>query len=149
MPSARIPPSDGTGGDRAAYECSASRADQQSTATCRSIAADTVDEAVTERLLACSPHSRSPLALAAAEEVRDREEVHGCLTVHDVAMRLGVPADAVYYWIRLHRLHARRTTSGRWSIPWNDEVEASARQFAARTKKFTPTMQTTTAGGAV
>ncbi|MET7855033.1 recombinase family protein [Streptomyces avermitilis] len=77
------------------------------------------------------------------------EEVHGCLTVHDVAMRLGVPADAVYYWIRIHRLHARRTTSGRWSIPWNDEIEASARQFAARTAKFTRTTQTATAGGAV
>ncbi|WP_206697661.1 hypothetical protein [Streptomyces sp. WAC00263] len=77
------------------------------------------------------------------------EEVHGCLTVHDVAMRLGVPADAVYYWIRIHRLHARRTTSGRWSIPWNDEIEASARQSAARTQKYTPTTQTTTAGGAV
>ncbi|MEU9283057.1 recombinase family protein [Streptomyces sp. NPDC048341] len=77
------------------------------------------------------------------------EEVHGCLSVHDVAIRLGVPTDAVYYWIRVHKLHARRTTTGRWSIPWNQQIEDSARQLVTRTRNFTPTTQTITAGGAV
>ena len=56
----------------AAYECSASRADHMATATCRSIAALSVDDAVTERLLAAlNPHEVA-LALAAADEVAER-----------------------------------------------------------------------------
>ncbi len=56
----------------AAYECSASRADQMATATCRSIAAVTVDDAVTERLLDALTPEEVALALAAADEVCDR-----------------------------------------------------------------------------
>jgi DNA invertase Pin-like site-specific DNA recombinase len=53
------------------YECS-SRTDQMHTPTCRSITSDTVDSAVTERLLdALNPHEMA-LALAAAAEVADR-----------------------------------------------------------------------------
>jgi hypothetical protein len=53
------------------YECS-SRTDQMHTPTCRSITSDTVDNAVTERLLeALNPHEMA-LALAAADEVADR-----------------------------------------------------------------------------
>lgn len=55
-----------------AYECSASRADQMATPTCRSIAAASVDDAVAEALLAAlNPHEVA-LALAAADEVADR-----------------------------------------------------------------------------
>ncbi|WP_316768488.1 recombinase family protein [Streptomyces sasae] len=75
--------------------------------------------------------------------------VYGCLSVHDAAVRLGLPADTVYYWIRIRRLTAYRTPAGRWCIPWNSKIEASARQFAAHTRKFTPTTQPSTAGGAV
>ena len=57
---------------RPAYECSR-RADQLTTATCRSIAASTVDTAVTEMLAALSPAELS-LALAAADEVADRRQ---------------------------------------------------------------------------
>lgn len=56
----------------AAYECSASRAEQMSTPTCRSIAAVTVDDAVTERLLDALNPEEVALALAAADEVADR-----------------------------------------------------------------------------
>ncbi|MFN2505245.1 MAG: recombinase family protein [Acidimicrobiales bacterium] len=56
----------------AAYECSASRADQMATATCRSITAATVDEAVAERLLDALNPEEVALALAAADEVCDR-----------------------------------------------------------------------------
>ena len=53
------------------YECS-SRTDQMHTPTCRSITSDTVDNAVTERLLeALNPHEMA-LAIAAADEVADR-----------------------------------------------------------------------------
>ncbi len=53
------------------YECS-SKADQLNTSTCRSITAETVDNAVAERLLdTLNPHEMA-LALAAADEVADR-----------------------------------------------------------------------------
>ena len=56
----------------AAYECSASRADQMATPTCRSISAVTVDEAVAGRVLEALNPEEVALALAAADEVSDR-----------------------------------------------------------------------------
>lgn len=56
----------------AAYECSASRVDQMATATCRSIAAVTVDDAVADRLLDALNPEEVALALAAADEVCNR-----------------------------------------------------------------------------
>ncbi|MGC8628460.1 MAG: recombinase family protein, partial [Acidimicrobiales bacterium] len=56
----------------AAYECSASRADQMATPTCRSISAATVDDAVAERLLEALNPEEVALALAAADEVTER-----------------------------------------------------------------------------
>ena len=56
---------------RPAYECSG-RADRLTTPTCRSIAASTVDEAVTELLLEALNPNEIALALAAADEVADR-----------------------------------------------------------------------------
>ena len=55
-----------------AYECSASRADQMATPTCRSIAAACVDDAVAETLLAALNPEEVALALAAADEIADR-----------------------------------------------------------------------------
>src|SRR6266498_132654 len=59
-------------GGHAAYECSASRADQTATATCRSISAVSVDDAVAERLLDALNPEEVALALAAADELADR-----------------------------------------------------------------------------
>ena len=56
----------------AAYECSASKADQMSTPTCRSISAITVDDVVADRLLAALNPEEVALALAAADEVAER-----------------------------------------------------------------------------
>lgn len=56
----------------AAYECSASRANQMARATCRSITAATVDDVVAERLLDALNPEEVALALAAADEVADR-----------------------------------------------------------------------------
>ena len=56
---------------RPGYECSG-RADRLTTPTCRSIAASTVDEAVTELLLNALNPNEIALALAAADEVADR-----------------------------------------------------------------------------
>jgi excisionase family DNA binding protein len=59
-------------GGHAAYECSASRADQTAAATCRSISAVSVDQAVAERLLEALNPQEVALALAAADELADR-----------------------------------------------------------------------------
>jgi DNA invertase Pin-like site-specific DNA recombinase len=53
------------------YECS-SRTDQMHTPTCRSITSETVDNAVTERLLEALNPQEMALALAAADEVAER-----------------------------------------------------------------------------
>jgi excisionase family DNA binding protein len=58
---------------RPAYECS-SRADRLTTPNCRSIAASTVDDAVTDRLLEALNPNEIALALAAADEVADRHQ---------------------------------------------------------------------------
>jgi Recombinase zinc beta ribbon domain/Helix-turn-helix domain len=55
----------------AAYECH-SRLDLLNTPTCRSIAAATIDHAVTERLLAALTPSEVALAFAAADQVEQR-----------------------------------------------------------------------------
>ena len=56
----------------ATYECSASRADQMATETCRSIAAASVDDAVAQRLLEALNPQEVALTLAAAHEVTQR-----------------------------------------------------------------------------
>ncbi len=58
-------------GQRPSYECSR-RADRLTTSTCRSVAAATVDDAIAERLLAALNPTEVTLALAAADEVADR-----------------------------------------------------------------------------
>jgi hypothetical protein len=55
----------------AAYECH-SRLDLLNTPTCRSIAAATIDHAITERLLAALTPSEIALAFAAADQVEQR-----------------------------------------------------------------------------
>jgi DNA invertase Pin-like site-specific DNA recombinase len=56
---------------QASYECSG-RANHSTTATCRSIVAATVDDAVAARLLTALDPAEVALALAAADEVADR-----------------------------------------------------------------------------
>jgi DNA invertase Pin-like site-specific DNA recombinase len=55
------------------YECS-SKADLMNTPACRSVTAETVDDAVAERLLAALNPQEVALALAAADEVADRRQ---------------------------------------------------------------------------
>jgi hypothetical protein len=57
----------------AAYECSASKADQQATPTCRSIASVTVDDTVAGQLLGALSPAEVAYALAAADEVTVRQ----------------------------------------------------------------------------
>jgi DNA invertase Pin-like site-specific DNA recombinase len=59
-------------GQRAYYECAHARADRTTTDACRSVRADVVDAAVTQRLLEALEPAEVALALAAADEVADR-----------------------------------------------------------------------------
>jgi DNA invertase Pin-like site-specific DNA recombinase len=59
---------------------------------------------------------------------RPRPLAAGELSVKQVAARLGIGPDAVYYWIGRGQLAARRVASGRLCVPFSAEVEQAARQ---------------------
>ena len=73
----------------------------------------------------------------------------GELSVAEVAQRLGISADAVYYWVQHGQLAARRTPSGRWCVPFGPKVEAACRQKITDSAHLTPPTPTAPAGGAV
>jgi len=51
----------------------------------------------------------------------------GELTPRAVAQRLGVTTGVVHAWLAAGTLHARRSPTGRWCIPFPPEVEAACR----------------------
>ena len=55
----------------------------------------------------------------------------GELSVDQVAARVGISANAVYYWIERGHLAARRTTSGRLCVAFTPEVEAACQKRVA------------------
>ncbi|WP_406191879.1 recombinase family protein [Streptomyces sp. NBC_01017] len=71
------------------------------------------------------------------------------ISVKEVARRLVIAADAVYYLITHGQLAARKTPSGRWCVPWDEETEADCRRRIAESGHPTPKTRTITAGGAV
>ncbi len=73
----------------------------------------------------------------------------GELSVAEVAERLGITANAVYYWAQHGQLAARRTPSGRWCVPFGPQVEAACRQKITDSAHLTPPTPTAPAGGAV
>jgi DNA invertase Pin-like site-specific DNA recombinase len=73
----------------------------------------------------------------------------GELSVAEVAQRLSITANAVYYWVQHGQLAARRTPSGRWCVPFDPEVEATCRQKITDSAHLTPPTQTAPAGGAI
>jgi hypothetical protein len=71
------------------------------------------------------------------------------LTVADVAARLGITADAVYYWIARRQLEARRDPRGRLAVPFSATVEQACHQRVLHSGHLTRRTQTHAAGGAV
>ena len=67
----------------------------------------------------------------------------------EVANRLRVSANAVYYWINHGQLAARRTEAGRWCVPFPPEVEQACRRMVASSVRIKPSTQIALAGGAV
>jgi DNA invertase Pin-like site-specific DNA recombinase len=73
----------------------------------------------------------------------------GELTVKQVAARLGICADAVYYWLANGLTPGRKDPSGRWCIPWTPRIEAAYRRHIAESAHLKPATPLITAGGAV
>jgi DNA invertase Pin-like site-specific DNA recombinase len=73
----------------------------------------------------------------------------GEITVKQAAARLGITADAVYYWITNNLTPARKTPTGRWAIPWNPETEAAYRQRVTESVHLKPTTPLIPTGAAV
>jgi hypothetical protein len=106
---------------RAAYECAASRADQQATPGCRSVAAATLDEAVAERLLTALNPEEIALALAAATEVADRRARTtraAALAVERARYQAGRAERAFHACEPENRLVAR-SLEARWEASWS------------------------------
>ena len=63
---------------------------------------------------------------------------HGEVSVKDAAAQLGIPADAVYNWLRLSQVPGRRGPSGRWCIPWDPATQEIYQQKVADSFRLNP-----------
>jgi hypothetical protein len=73
----------------------------------------------------------------------------GEVAVADAAQRLGISADAVYYWIKAGHLPARRGPGNRLAITWTAEIEVACHARIASSGHLNRTSQPATAGEAV
>jgi hypothetical protein len=74
----------------------------------------------------------------------------GEISVAEAATRLGISADAVYYWIKAGHLAARRGPANRLAITWTPEIETSCRTRITRSGHLNrPKSQPIPAGEAV
>jgi excisionase family DNA binding protein len=97
-----------------------------------------------------------PFDVAAVKWVRYTHRVpcpspftSGEMSVDEVAARLTISADAVYYWIEHGQLPARRTTSGRLCVAFSSELEAACRTRVADSHHLRLKSRTTPVGEAV
>jgi hypothetical protein len=118
---------------RPAYECSG-RADRLTTPTCRSVAAATVDDAVTERLLAALNPNEIALALAAADEVADRHQRVGRAAelAVDRARYEADRAERAFHAVEPENRLVARTLETRWETKLAALAEAEQAPEAAR-----------------
>jgi len=61
----------------------------------------------------------------------------GEISVKQAAQQLGIPADAIYNWLRHGRVPAN-TRAGRWCIPWDAETHEIYRQKVANSFRLKP-----------
>ena len=73
----------------------------------------------------------------------------GELSVTDVADRLGIARDAVYYWIERGHLEARRDDQGRLYVPFSADVEEACRQRVIGSVHIKPRTPICIVGGVV
>lgn len=63
---------------------------------------------------------------------------HDELTVNQVADRLQISTNVVYYWLKRGYLDARHDAAGSWCIPFDDHIEAACRQRVAQSTRIVP-----------
>jgi DNA invertase Pin-like site-specific DNA recombinase len=61
----------------------------------------------------------------------------GEISVKQAAQNLGIPADAIYNWLRLGQVPAK-SRAGRWCIPWDTDTQDIYRQKVARSLRLKP-----------
>jgi len=61
----------------------------------------------------------------------------GEISVKQAAQLLGIPADAIYNWLRLGQVPAN-TRAGRWCIPWDNQTQELYRQKVANSFRLKP-----------
>jgi hypothetical protein len=92
-----------------------------------------------------------PFTAGGVARVRDAYKIFGPRTVavqdgevsvKQAAAELGIPADAVYHWLRLGQVPARRGPSGRWCIPWDAATREIYRQKVAGSFRLNPVLPT-------
>jgi hypothetical protein len=92
-----------------------------------------------------------PFTAGGVARVRDAYKIFGPRTVavqdgevsvKQAAAELGIPADAVYNWLRLGQVPARRGPSGRWCIPWDAATREIYRQKVAGSFRLNPVLPT-------
>ncbi len=62
----------------------------------------------------------------------------GEVSVKQAATELDIPAHAIYNWLRLGQVPARRGPSGRWCIPWDPATQEIYRQKVANSFRLQP-----------
>jgi hypothetical protein len=65
----------------------------------------------------------------------------GGFSVKQAAQILGIPADAIYNWLRLGQVPAH-TRAGRWCIPWDPQTQEVSRQKVANSFRLKPKLPT-------
>jgi DNA invertase Pin-like site-specific DNA recombinase len=78
-----------------------------------------------------------------------RPSIGGDVAAVDVASRLGVAKDVVYYWLEHGHLAGHRDTQGRWFVPFSADVEAMCRRRVLASARIKPRVQRLAPGGAV
>lgn len=71
----------------------------------------------------------------------------GEVSVKQASAELGIPADAIYNWLRLGQVPGRRGPSGRWCIRWDIATQEIYRQKVAGSFRLTPTLPVKHANG--
>jgi hypothetical protein len=65
----------------------------------------------------------------------------GEVSVKQAAAELGIPADAVYNWLRPGQVPARRGPSGGWCIPWDPATQEIYRQKVDNSVRLKPILR--------
>jgi DNA invertase Pin-like site-specific DNA recombinase len=110
------------------YECSHSRADHVATPRCGSVRADTIDEVVTEALLAAVEPDQIALALAAADEVTARRQrsVRAAELAVERARYHADRAERAFHACEPENRLVARSLEGRWEASLGELAEAQA-----------------------